>query len=233
MHCFSACSHLIKKWAFSEQGSAIISVITCVKPAKSFSSRALKQLSSLEWWGGQLSDSFSTKNHSSETLTYNFCSPWFIFIYPLSWAATWQNQQSECAPSKDSDQPGHPPSLIWVFAVCMKKARVLSYPYSAQQRLWSDWANAQADLSLLWVHTHFVSFVMSRLSCFSKVTLSSFNHSHRVLQRLERWLECKWNAKIWKWKGCYLFLQNCHSARTSWYKEFQSVIVKSTLQYWN
>ena len=26
------------------------------------------------------------------------------------WAATWQNQQSDCAPSEDSDQPGHPPS---------------------------------------------------------------------------------------------------------------------------
>ena len=25
-------------------------------------------------------------------------------------------QQNECAPSKDSDQPGHPPSLIRVFA---------------------------------------------------------------------------------------------------------------------
>ena len=32
-------------------------------------------------------------------------------------AATWQNQQNECAPSEDSDQPGHPPSLIRVFAV--------------------------------------------------------------------------------------------------------------------
>ena len=28
------------------------------------------------------------------------------------WTATWQNQQNECAPSEDSDQPGHPPSLI-------------------------------------------------------------------------------------------------------------------------
>ena len=26
------------------------------------------------------------------------------------WAATRQNQQSDCAPSEDSDQPGHPPS---------------------------------------------------------------------------------------------------------------------------
>ena len=45
------------------------------------------------------------------------------------------NQQSECAPSEDSDQPGHLPSLIRVFAVCMKKPWVLSYPLSAQWRL--------------------------------------------------------------------------------------------------
>ena len=46
----------------------------------------------------------------------------------FQWAATWQNQQSDCAPSEDSDQPGHPPSLIRVFAFRMKKAWVLSYP---------------------------------------------------------------------------------------------------------
>ena len=40
-----------------------------------------------------------------------------------------------CAPSEDSDQPGHLPSLIRVFAVRMKKAWVLSYPLSAQRRL--------------------------------------------------------------------------------------------------
>ena len=33
------------------------------------------------------------------------------------WAASRQNQQNECAPSEDSDQPGHLPSLISVFAV--------------------------------------------------------------------------------------------------------------------
>ena len=27
------------------------------------------------------------------------------------------NEQNDCAPSEDSDQPGHSPSLIWVFAV--------------------------------------------------------------------------------------------------------------------
>ena len=79
------------------------------------------------------------------------------------WAATWQNQQSECASSEDSDQPGHPPSLIRVFALRMKKAWDLSYPFSAKRRISSDWADAQTDLSLRWAHNHFVGFVMSRL----------------------------------------------------------------------
>ena len=57
-----------------------------------------------------------------------------------------------CAPSADSDQPGHPPSLIRVFAVRKKKAWVLSYPLSVKRGLWSDWANAQPDLNLRWAH---------------------------------------------------------------------------------
>ena len=46
-----------------------------------------------------------------------------------------KTNQMACAPSEDSDQPGHPHSLIRVFTVCMKKAWVLSYPLSAQRRL--------------------------------------------------------------------------------------------------
>ena len=79
------------------------------------------------------------------------------------WAATWQNLQSDCVPSKDSDQPGHPPSLIRVFAVRMKKPWFLSYPLSAQRRLWSDWADLWsdwADLSLRWAQCLFVGFIM-------------------------------------------------------------------------
>ena len=40
-----------------------------------------------------------------------------------------------CAPSEDSAQPGHPPSLISVFVVRMKPHWVLSYPLRAQRRL--------------------------------------------------------------------------------------------------
>ena len=81
----------------------------------------------------------------------------------MKWATTWQNQQSECAPSEDSDQPGHSPSLIRVFAVRLKEAWILSYPLSTQRKLWTDWADAQADLSLPWAHRHLVGFVMSQL----------------------------------------------------------------------
>ena len=71
-------------------------------------------------------------------------------------AASWQNQQSECAPSEDSDRPGHLPSLIRVFAVRIKKAWVLSYPLSAQRSLirlggcpgWSE-SSLDAHVSML------------------------------------------------------------------------------------
>ena len=49
------------------------------------------------------------------------------FTNDNNWAASWQN---DCAPSEDSDQPGHPPSLISVFDVrfmgfFMRTAKIL------------------------------------------------------------------------------------------------------------
>ena len=72
-----------------------------------------------------------------------------------------------CAPSEDSDQPWHPPSLSRVFTVHMKKAWFLSYPLSAHRRLRSHWADAQADLSFRWAYSHFVGFVMRQLILLS------------------------------------------------------------------
>ena len=106
-----------------------------------------------------------------------------------SWATSWQNQQNDCAPSEDSDQPG--PSLIRIFAVRMKKAWVLSYPLSAQRRPWSDWVDAQADLSLCWVHSHFVGFVM-------------------------RWLSLKQVQKKRKWFKLNVIRKPCHKKTCLW-----------------
>ena len=41
-------------------------------------------------------------------------------------------------------------------------SNALSYPLSAQRTLWSDRADARADLSLRWAHSHFAGFVMRR-----------------------------------------------------------------------
>ena len=44
-----------------------------------------------------------------------------------NWAVTWQNQQSDGAPSEDSDQPGHPPCLIRVFTCAQWVAKNPSF----------------------------------------------------------------------------------------------------------
>ena len=67
------------------------------------------------------------------------------------------NKQNECAPSEDSDQPGHP--IVWSeSSLCAqwvaKDARFLH----ADSEDWSDWADAQADLSLRWAHMPFCWF---------------------------------------------------------------------------
>ena len=129
-------------------------------------------------WNSSLVLLFSLNNFFElEILLISICiySKWghtstnysiFLLFYDFIWAAIWQNQQNDCAPSDDTDQPGHPLSLIRVFAVRMKKAWVLSYSLSAQRSLRSDWADAQADLSLRWVYSHFLGFVVSRLICY-------------------------------------------------------------------
>ena len=81
------------------------------------------------------------------------------FLYLLVWATTWNNQQNECVPSEDSDQPGHLPSLISLRCALKWVSEDPSFRY-ADIEDWSDWADAQADLSLCWTHSHFVGFVM-------------------------------------------------------------------------
>ena len=59
--------------------------------------------------------------------------PSFTYMIPSSLFEPPHDKTNKmvCAPSEDSDQPGHPPSLIWVLAVSMKKA----WAFSAQLRL--------------------------------------------------------------------------------------------------
>ena len=153
-------------------------------------------------------------NFRTITAIFFGCPNFFDFYGTFqNWAATWQNQQNECASSEDSDQPGHPPSLIRVFAASMKKPWFLSYPLSAQRRLWSDWADAKADLSLRWAHTCFVGFVMSRLILY-KVKMLHLNspcRAHTMFQNATSSPGLGHPSSIsrsqgranWSWKGVW------------------------------
>ena len=107
-----------------------------------------------------------------------------VYVDIRIWASTWQDQQNECAPSEDSDQPGHPPSLIRAFAVRTMGSKGPKLSSCGQRRLWSDRANSQADLSLRWAHTHFVGFVMSRLICVGLLLNSGSSFSAQSSFRL-------------------------------------------------
>ena len=91
-----------------------------------------------------------------------------------------------CAPSIDSDQPGHLPGLIRVFAVRMKKHWVLSYPLSTHWRFWLDRVDAQADLCLRWVPWSFCLF------CHVVAQMLSLQ------QYVWAWLDCTVIAGIFK-----------------------------------
>ena len=82
----------------------------------------------------------------------------------MKWATSWQNQQNDCAPSEDSDQPGHPPSLIKVFTVCMKKLGSLATHWAHSEDSDKTGQMPRSILSLRWAHSHFVGFVMKWLS---------------------------------------------------------------------
>ena len=85
-----------------------------------------------------------------------YCLPFLLLSFRRNTicAASWQNQQNgmwaqERLRSAQSDQSS---LSTW------RKFWVRSYPLSAQQRLWSDWADAQADLNLRVVHMPFCWF---------------------------------------------------------------------------
>ena len=112
------------------------------------------------------------------------------------------------SPAKTQIRLGIRPVWSESSLVRMKQHWVISFPLSAQRRLWSDWADAQADLSLRWTHTHFVGFVMSRLlyktimkiqSCNLEIT---FNNRHHQSQK---WVSFKGND----------ILIFCHKIRSS------------------
>ena len=109
-----------------------------------------------------------------------------------------------CAPSKDSDQPGHPPSLISVFAVRFMGSLGPSASSCGQQRLWSDWANAQADLSLRWAHRSFCCFCLA--SAYLRIEETFIQRNQKTFT--------EWNRRQWNRSSGYLIIIFYFSIKT-------------------
>ena len=93
----------------------------------------------------------------------------------VTWTASWQNQQNDCEPSEDSDQPGHPPSLI---------------------RVRSAWASAQSDQSIRCALNGYLrtqGFIMRtmktliRLGAHATLLVLSWGGSHEFTEKINFW----------------------------------------------
>ena len=88
-------------------------------------------------------------------------------------------------PVKTQISLGNMSSLIRVFAVSMKKAWFLSYPFSAQRRLRSDWADAIL-LVLSWGGSNAVSSVVVIFRFGLSWKLDWQNHPQKSEKRLSK-----------------------------------------------
>ena len=83
--------------------------------------------------------------HHQVNMGWLMTKPTKWHVRPAKTRSAWASAQSG-----HSDQHGRPPSLIRVFAV-----RSFMFSSCGQWILWSDWADAQNDLSLRWEHMPF------------------------------------------------------------------------------
>ena len=85
------------------------------------------------------------------------------------WAMTRQNQQCECTPSEDSDQPGHLPRSESSLSAWRKLGSLATH-YAHIKDSDQTGRMPRPILSLRWVHSHIVGFVMLQLICVNLIT---------------------------------------------------------------
>ena len=181
------------------------------------------QIKDMDWSScGQVFPSKGTDHdHCSYiVVVYSCCDILFQNILTYAWNEPPHDKTNKMAwaPSEDSD----PPSLIRVFAVRMKKALDLS----AQRRFWSDWAGAQTDLSLRWVHSHFAGFLMKHLKYIfsasnAKQNQNILNTTNTICLFLIFYMYKGWSLKIKSFLNMfficeYFFIIFCHNKQQSY-----------------
>ena len=123
------------------------------------------------------------------------------FRLQIIWAASWQNQQNDMCTQRRL-RSAWASRKIRVFAVSSMGSSGPKLSSCGQRRLWSDWADAQADLSLRWVHSHYTPLWKSggytgfALSFRNSVFLSFCHNSDETWIYLRPVGQC-WSNFIW------------------------------------
>ena len=96
-----------------------------------------------------------------------------------------------CAPSEDSDQPGHLPSLIRVSAIHIKKPCVLGDVLSVLRKFDQTGRKPILISDFVWHTGHFAGYVMRRLNCLPPPDL-------QFLERVGKRERLHWKGDILK-----------------------------------
>ena len=109
-----------------------------------------------------------------------------------------------CAISKDLDQPVHPPSMARALVYSSLDSLEAVEGTCDQRRLWSDCADAQADLSLRWSHKSHCRFCRA-LAHFS-ISRCNNNIPTKLYDKLDdfEFLQCKFSIFGWRCPSCYI-----------------------------
>ena len=107
--------------------------------------------------------------------------------------------------TKPAKRPVHPAKtrvslgirpVLSVVTVRMKKPLVLIYPLSAQRRLRSALADAQADLSLCWAHRSFCWFFHAAAHFSLGFPLCQFVFISNIIRSISIWFELRYCCYI-------------------------------------
>ena len=99
-------------------------------------------------------------------------------------------RKTKPAPSKDSDQPGHPPRLTRVFAVRSMGSLRRKHSSLRQRRLWSDWADAKADLNSLGAHAILLVLLFASSLLFLRLDVAAVDKMI-LMQLLAEFMSCE------------------------------------------
>ena len=126
-----------------------------------------------------------TKVYSCDSWEKSFVSSSTLNRHKIIWAASCQNQQNDCAPSEDSDQPGHPPSLIRVFTCAQCVAKDPSFLHADSED--SDQTERMPRLIWVFAGCTVTLLVLSRGGSFHTEEVTKFQcwHCHRKYTRKE------------------------------------------------